>query len=252
MEVLKSQSRSGNNTGKTNAGRRSFIRKTGVALSAVLAGSVAGISKTKTEEDSANRLSAQLGILEDTNAVRRLYQGYESYLDQGMYEEVVNLFADDGEAHFNGGLFSGKDKGIRRLYMEHFSAGLTGKKIEPAPGHERETIEVATDRKSAKARFSFSMRVGTPLSPDSTLVQMARLQGQGIAHWWESGICESSYVKVGNVWKIKKIEYRTTLQANQSLGWAHASPISVSPFSKAYPEHPTGPDKLVTTKANEV
>jgi hypothetical protein len=246
MATLKPTSSSTSNPKQPNADRRSFIRKTGAALSAVLATAVAGISKSKTDEDPAGRLSARLGILEDANAVRTLYQSYESYLDQGMYEEIVNLFADDGEVYFNGGLFSGKEKGIRRLYLGQFGEGLTGKKVEPAPGQQRETIEVATDRKYAKAHFPFSIRVGIPLGPESTLVQMARLQGQGIVHWWESGICKSSYVRVGDVWKIRKIEYRTMLQASQALGWAYARPISVPLFSKTFPENPAGPDTLIT------
>jgi hypothetical protein len=253
MDVLKSQSRHRNGSKRPSAGRRSFLRKTGAALSAVLAASVAGISKTKTDDDPAGRLSSRLGMLEDENAVRKLYRSYETYLDQGMYEEVVGLFDDDGELYFNGGLFLGKEKGIRRLYLGHFSEGLTGKKIEPAPGYEQqqETIAVSSDRRSAQAQFPFSMRVGTPMGPESTLVQMARLQGQGIAHWWESGLCESSYVKAGDAWKIQKIEYRTMLQANQALGWAYAQPIAVPQFSIAFPENPTGPDKIIAPKENE-
>jgi hypothetical protein len=239
-----------------NTGRRSFIWKTGAAMSAVAASAVAGFSKSGTDQNAGlqeqlDRLSAQVGILEDANAIRKLHQSYETYLDQGMYEEVANLFADNGEVYFNGGLFSGKDKGIRRLFQCHFAEGLTGKKIEPVSGcqlvtaQQPDSIEVAMDRKSAKAHFQFSMRVGTPMVSESTLVQMARLQGQGIVHWWESGICENSYLKFGDVWKIKRIDYQTILQANPASGWAYAKPISVPLFSKTYPEHPTGPDKLV-------
>jgi hypothetical protein len=257
MATLKPTSETGSSP-KSNTGRRSFIWKTGAAMSAMVASAVAGISKSGADQstglqDQIDRLSAQVGILEDANAIRKLHQSYETYLDQGMYEEVVSLFADDGQVYFNGGIFSGKDKGIRRLFQCHFAEGLTGKKIElePAPGcqlvaaQQPEEIEVATDRQSAKAFFWFSMRAGTPMDSESTLVQMARLQGQGIVHWWEGGICENSYVKVGNVWKIKRIGYRTIVQANPASSWAYAKPISVPLFSKAYPEHPTGPDKLV-------
>jgi hypothetical protein len=260
MATLKPASATVNNP---NTGRRSFIWKTGAAMSAVVASAVTGISKPGVDrstglQDQIDRLSAQVGILEDANAIRRLHQSYETYLDQGMYEEVVSLFADDGEVYFNGGLFSGRDKGIRRLFQLHFAGGLTGKKIEPASGCQldaalqQDAIEVAADHKSASARFSFSMRVGTPMDSESTLVQMARMQGQGIIHRWESGICENSYVKTGDVWKIRKMDYRTRLQANPASGWAYAKPISVPLFSKAYPEHPTGPDKLVRSKESTV
>jgi carotenoid cleavage dioxygenase len=250
MNIIKtvSESRSGK---QTRADRRSFIRKTGAAVAAVFASAVAGVSKTRADETDlkgeVERLSKQLGILEDANAIRNLHQVYESHLDRGMYEEVVKLFADEAEVFFNGGIFAGK-KGVQRLYLDHFSRGLTGRKIEPPPDlqlQEQENIEVAQDRTSARARFPYSMQVGMPMVSDSVLVQMARLQGQGIIKWWEGGIYEVSYVKEGDAWKIKKLDFRTMGQADHALGWAYSKPISIPLFSKAYPENPTGPDKLI-------
>lgn len=104
---------------------------------------------------------------------------------------------------------------------------------------------MAPDRKSAKARFPYSMQVGTPLVSDSVLVQMARLQGQGIIKWWEGGTYDAAYVKEGDVWKISRLDFRTTYQARHALGGAYSKPVSVPLFSKAYPEDPTGPDRLM-------
>jgi len=245
---------------KPNSGRRSFIRKTGAALSAVVASAVAGVSKSSPDHDAGLKgevdwLCNQVGCLEDANGIRRLHQMYESYLDQGMYEEVVNMFADEGEVVFNGGLFAGKDKGIRRLYCDHFSRGRTGRKIEPAPGFEldsallQDVVEVAQDRQSAKAQFPYSMQVGTPLISDFPHLEMARLQGQGVLQWWEGGVHEVSYVKDGDAWKIKRLEYRVMSKADYKPGRSYARPISVPLFSKAYPKNPDGPDKLITAKS---
>jgi hypothetical protein len=238
-----------------NADRRSFIKKTGAVAAAALATAVAGVSKTTADQldsskEQMDRLSNQVGILEDANAIRKMHQAYEYHLDKGDYEEVVALFAQDGEVYFNGGIFQGKDKGVRRLYLDHFSQGLTGKKIDPAPEfkldleQQQESIKVAPDRNSAKARFHFSMQVGTPIISDSQLVQMARLQGQGILQWWEGGICEISYVKERDIWRIQRLDYRVTGQAKYTPGWAYSKPIVVPIFSNTYPENPTGPDKL--------
>ena len=253
MNTIKtvSESRSGK---QTSADRRSFIRKTGAAVTAVFASAVAGVSKIKAEDadlkGEVDRLSKQLGILEDAKAIRYLHQAYESNLNRGLYEDVVKLFSEDAEALFNGGIFAGT-KGIQRLYLDHFSQGQIGRKIEPPSDlqlNEQENIEVAQDRKSAKARFPYSMQVGTPMVSDSVLVQMARLQGEGVMKWWEGGTYDAAYVKNGDVWKIKKLDFRTTYQARHVPGQAYSKPISVPPFSKAYPEDPTGPDKLITAK----
>jgi hypothetical protein len=257
MDILKPTSQSKDSPKHPDSGRRSFIWKTGAAMSAVLASAVAGISKSKADpdenlKDQIDRLSNQVGILEDAKAVRRLHQTYESHLDKGRYEEIVKLFTDDGEVIFNGGVFSGKDKGVRRLYCDRFSSGLTGKRMESAPGFEpdseplQDIVEVTPDRKSAKGQFPYSMQVGTPMCGDSQLVKMARLQGEGIRKWWEGGIHEASYVKDNGSWKIKRLEYRVISKADFRSGRSYARPIEVPLFSKTYPADPAGPNKLIS------
>ena len=256
---LKTGSNRGPKQPVNDQGRRSFLWKAGAAVSAVLASTMTGVSQPMADQDTGlkdqvDQLSNQLGIHGETNAIRALHQTYESYLNRGMYEKVVNLFTEDGEVILNGGVFKGKDRGIRRLYLEIFRPGLTGKKIEPAPGfqvsneQQQETIEVAIDRRAASARFTYSMQVGTPIISDSQLVKMARLHGEGIMKWWEGGIYEISYVKdvkYGD-WKIKRLEHRVLSKAYYRPGRSYARPISVPPFSKAYPEDPVGPDTLTT------
>jgi hypothetical protein len=255
MAIRKSTSVTGDSP-KPDTGRRSFIWKTGAAMSAVVASAVAGIPPQKSGSDSGlknqlNHLSNRIGSLEDAHAIRRLHQAYESHLDQGMYEIVAGMFAGDAEVVYNGGLFGGKD-GIRRLYCEHFASGRTGRKIEPAPGFETDPaqqldiVEVAGDRTTATGQFPYSMQVGVPMSGDSSLVEMARLQGEGIVHWWECGIHAVSFVKKDNTWKIKKLEYRASLKAGYKPGRSSAKPISVPLFSETYPKNLTGPDELIT------
>jgi hypothetical protein len=254
MAILKPTSVTGDSP-KPDTGRRSFIWKTGAAMSAVVASTVMGISKQKVDPDAGlkdqlDHLSNRIGSLEDANAIRRLHQEYESRLDRGMYEEVAGMFADDAEVVYNGGLFTGKE-GIRRLYCDHFASGRTGRKIEPAPGFETDPaqqldiVEVAGDRKTATGQFPYSIQIGAPMTGESSLVEMARLQGEGIVNWWESGIREVSYVKKDNTWKIRKLEYRVTLKADYKPGRSYAKPIDVPAFSSIFPKNPTGPDRLV-------
>jgi hypothetical protein len=237
--------------------RRSFIWKTGAALSAMLASAVAGVSKPRADgsrnlKEQVDRLSNQLGILEDTNAIRKLHQAYGYYLDKGIYEEIVNLFADDGEVYFNGGIFVGKDRGVRRLYIDHFGQGFAGKNGEPVHGflldhtQQQDVVNVAPDRKSAKARFHCFMQAWVRDPSEYPMMELARQQGQGILQWWEGGVYENLYLKDGDSWKIKKLDYRAIWQADYALGWSYAKPGYVPPFSKTYPEDPTGPDKLIT------
>jgi hypothetical protein len=260
MNILKPASMLSKNLKQPNTGRRSFMWKVGAGMSAVLAFAVPsmskpGINRNKGSKAQVNQLKNQLGILEDENAIRKLHQAYETCLNNGMYEDVVNLFANDGEVVFNGGVFEGKKRGVHRLYCDHFSPGLTGKRIDPAPGFQSDTeqqqgiIKVATDRNSANAQFTYSMQVGVPIISDSQLVKMARLQGQGIMKWWEGGVYEVSYIKdvKDGSWKIKRLEHRVLSKADYRPGKSYVRPISIPLLSKRYPEDPTGPDRLITT-----
>ena len=230
--------------------------KAGAALSAAMASAVPGMSNHRSNQGDGlnaevNRLSNRLGILEDENTIRTLHQTYETLLDGGRYEEVADLFAEDAEVVFNGGAFKGRKDGVSRLYGDCFRSGLTGKKIGPAPNFEvdseqrQESIKVSADRLSASGQFPYSMQVGAPMTGDSSLVEMARLQGEGIVKWWEGGTCEVSYVKVDNAWKIRRLEYRVTSKANYKPGRTYAKPIDVPAFSSVFPVNPTGPDRLV-------
>jgi hypothetical protein len=256
MAIEISKTGSNSSPEQPNGGRRSFLWRTGAAMSAVLASAVAGVSKSSPDPDDgskgdADKLSNQIGRLEDANVIRKLHQTYESYLDRGMYEAVVSMFADEADVVFNGGIYSGKDAGGRRLYCDHLAPRLAGKKIEPAPGFvpdpamQVDAVEVAANRRTASSQFPYSMQVGEPMTGNSSLVEMARLQGGGIVKWWEGGICEASYVKVGESWKIRRLEYRAVSKADYRPGQTHAKPIDIPAFSKTYPGNPTGPDKLV-------
>jgi hypothetical protein len=255
MAILKPTSVTGDSS-RPDTGRRSFIWKTGAAMSAVVASVMAGIPNPKIGPDSGlkdqlNHLSNRIGSLEDAHVIRKLHRAYESHLDRGMYEKVAGMFAEDAEVVYNGGLFSGKDS-IRRLYCGHFASGRSGRKIEPAPGFETDPaqqldiVEVAGDRKTATGQFPYSMQIGTPMTGESSLLEMARLQGGGIVHWWESGIHAVTYVKKDSAWKVKRLEYRVSLKADYKPGRSSAKPISVPLFSMAYPKNPTGPDRLIT------
>jgi hypothetical protein len=254
MNILKSHSKPDSSL-KPDKGRRSFVWRAGAAMSAMAASAVAGISKSSPDSDDGSksamdRLSNQVGRLEDANAIRRLHDTYESHLNKGMYEEAAGMFVDEAEAVYNGGLFAGK-KGIRRLYCDHFASRQAGKKITPAPGFEpdaseqQEIVEVAADRKTASCQFSYSMQVGEPMAGNSSLEQMARLQGEGIVKWWEGGVCEANYVKVGESWKIQRLEYKPVSKADYRPGQIYSKPIDAPAFSMTYPANPTGPDKLV-------
>jgi hypothetical protein len=237
---------------RMNNNRRSFLWRAGAAVSAGMAAAVPGMAKTNNNEQ-VDRLSRQVIRLKDEQAIRRLHQTYETLLDNGRYREVAGLFTEDAEVLFNGGIYSG-NRGIRRLYGGHFRAGMTGRKMPPAPGflvaeQQQEAIELSQNGKTAKARFPYSIQAGAPLPDDSVLVQMARLHGEGIMKWWEGGSYEFILVKneKDGSWKINRLEHWVLARTDYKPGRSQANPVAVAPFDKVYPEEPTGPDRLISS-----
>jgi len=249
------------NAGKTMRGhassairRRSFPWTASVILSVLF---IFTVSCSMQDDElpalkkQVEQLSNQIGILEDTNAIRKLQHAYGYYLDKCLYKEVVDLFAEDGEAHFNGGIYRGRDKGVRRLYIDGFSQGFTKGVNGPAHGfllehfQIQDIVDVAPDRNSAKARFRCFMQAGAHKTSRSPMGEMARSRGGTPMQWWEGGMYENTYVREGGIWKIKVLNYRAVWHADFATGWANTRPNYVPVASSTYPDNPSGPDELI-------
>lgn len=189
------------------------------------------------------RLTRQVAAIEDAQAVRRVQFSYGYYMDKGLYQEVVDLFADDGEVRFMGGIFRGKHQGVRRLYIDRFRTTFTHGRNAPAYGFMLEhlqlqdIVDVAPDRKSARGRFRAFMQAGSHTSKKDRVAALP-------LQWWEAGVYENTYVREDGVWKIKILNYCLSWQADYEKGWAHSEPYEGPFFKKTYPEDPGGPDEI--------
>lgn len=191
-------------------------------------------------------LEHKVGVLEDVHAIRRLQHAYGYYIDKCLYDETVDLFAEDGEVWFLGGKFKGK-AGVRRLYCDRFRARFTAGRNGPVPGllldhpQLQDIIDVAPDRQTALGRARSFMQAGRHFqhADDSR-------DGWHERQWWEGGIYENSYVREDGVWKLKIVNYRPVWHAEYETGWARTKPDYVPFYSRTYPEDPTGPDELIT------
>lgn len=230
---------------KTN-NRRSFLQKLGVGISTALS-SAAVVAKPEIRND----LTAHVARLEAEQALRSLQRRYEEAMDAAQTDAVLGLFTDDAEVVFNGGIFNGRERGVSRLYRQHFAAGNTGKRMQQAPGFEltaaqqQEQLTVALDMHTATAVVPYSIQIGRPIESDTSLASMARAQGEGIRSWWEGGVYELSYAKdAQGEWKIKRLVYNTLSRADYRAGRSYAKPITVPAFTTSFPDNAEGPDRL--------
>jgi hypothetical protein len=242
---------------QTDTGRRSFMWKVGAGMSAVLAATVTAVAKPVIGSDkkinsSVDSLSRQVALLQNEKSIRELHKTFEDMLDNMMYSEVLKMFTDNAVVIFNGGVFKGRH-GLERLFCGNFSSGMTGRRMDQAPGfqlkpeQQQDMVEIAPDQKSAKAGFTYSIQVGAPVESDSLIVKMSRLHGEGIMKWWEGGTYEVYYTRdiSNNSWKMNRLEYRVLSAADYRPGKQTAKPITIHPFSKVFPADSNGPDRLV-------
>lgn len=186
-------------------------------------------------------LEQEVGRLQDESQIRKVQYTYGYFIDKSQYNEVVDLFAEDGDVWFLGGVYKGK-KGVRRLYIERFQTQFTQGHNGPRYGwlldhpQLQMVIDVAPDRQSAKVRGRSQMQAGLHESAE----------GQQRA-WWEGGIYENDYVKEDGVWKIRALRYYPFWHGSFAEGWAK-TPIDFIPMadeSQLYPGDPLGPDELI-------
>lgn len=184
-------------------------------------------------------LEHKLGIQQEIHAIRRLQYIYGYFIDKSQYNEVVDLFADDGEVWFLGGIYKGK-AGVRRLYIDRFRRRFTEDHNGPRYGwlldhpQLQMVVDVAPDRKTAAVRGRSLMQAG--------LHETAKGEQR---QWFEGGIYENRYVREDGVWKISRLGYFPFWHGSFADGWAK-TPIDFIPMARTlYPDDPTGPDELI-------
>ena len=186
-------------------------------------------------------LTNKVGVLEDTQAVRTLHFKYGYYLDACLYDDVVDLFAEDAELKFLNGIYRGK-AGVRRLYCDWLRKLWTGGANGPVHGllydHLilQDVVDVAADRMTAKGRFRAVMMGGFHESVAMDGRPMPRQS-------WEAGVYENLYAKQDGVWKFKLFDYNMLWQADYERGWGR-SEVHLKPLTQTFPEDPVGPDEL--------
>ena len=192
-------------------------------------------------------MSDRLDRVEDIEAIRRLQHTYGYFMDYCRYDDVIDLFAEDGEVIFLSGVYKGHD-GLARMYKillgQVYTKGKTGPLYGFIADHHmmQDVITVSKDRKTAKLRGRCYLTLGShetrPDMPDHLPQQI-----------YEAGLYENTYVRDNGVWKIQRLQYVLQWQSLYEKGWAHtATDPALRPATQTYPENPIGPDYILKEK----
>ncbi|KAG9235929.1 SnoaL-like domain-containing protein [Amylocarpus encephaloides] len=197
-------------------------------------------------------LKKQVEKVNDEAEIKKLHFKYGYYLDKCLYQEVVDLYADDPGTYveFLGGRYLTKE-GVHRLYIGRFASRFVASRNGPVHGflldhaQMQDIITVIPSTSpdiptTAKARFRALMSAGTHQS-------IAQTHPRGLVQWWEGGVYENEYIKENGLWKIWKLRYFPFWHAEYNRGWSLKEEGEfVPPKARTRGEgDEVGPDELV-------
>lgn len=165
-------------------------------------------------------LERDIGLLEDTKAIKRLQRAYGYYVDKKLSREIGALFADNPNATAElGG--SGVYVGRARI-AEFYDRIIGGEGLEYGElfNHMilQGVVHVAPDGRTAKGRWRALIQIGE----------------HGASATWAEGPYENEYVKENGVWKFSKVHWYQTFSAPYSPGW-HKAPEPINPPLADFP-----------------
>ena len=143
--------------------------------------------------------------IQDSNDIKRLQRAYGYYLDEALWNELVDLFTDNATVEYaRDGLYRGKDR--IREYLFTLGGGQVGLSEGQLNEHYQlmPVITLAEDGQSAKGRWRAIILNGT----------------FGEAGIWGEGPYENEYVKEEGVWKISKVRWYQTILVPYEGVWA--------------------------------
>ena len=149
------------------------------------------IEELRAELDALKR---DVRDLQDIHAVRTLHFKYGYYIDMCLYDEAVELFADDAEVLFLG--IYRRQGSVARIYKgwfrDMFTQGVNGPVYGFLLDHfiSQDIVDISEDGTTAWGRFRALMQAGSHESKEPKVRPMPD-------QCWEAGIHENTYVKAG-------------------------------------------------------
>jgi hypothetical protein len=156
-------------------------------------------------------LQAETQRVKDAHDIKRLQRSFGYYFEEGLIDEVVDLFAEDATFEYaRDGLYRGKAR--IREYLLALNGGQQGLR----EGQLNESLQLmpvitlADDGMSAKARWR-------------TIMLLGQMGGEAL---WGEGPYENEYVKQDGVWKISKLHWFQTVLVPYEGGWGRHEDVN--------------------------
>ncbi len=194
----------------------------GVTIPAIALQTLTTAALKKPEPAPLAQLSKRIRILTDETQVQNLQHSYGYYLDRKMWDDVADLFAEDGTFESGQrGAYAGRNRIRRALEVIYGPSPL--RKGELFDHINLATVvTIAADGHHAGART----------------IQLSMLGLNGEYAQWEEGTYENEFIKQDGNWKIKAIRYYPRMATDYDKGWANDAKTAPAPVSEFPPDSP--------------
>jgi len=177
-------------------------------------------------EAKLSSMEAELTLLEDVRAIKRLQSAYGYYRSKGMGDELADLFSDSPTASVEiggRGRYIGKES-IRRFFTHESNQVKEGelKNYVIAQG----VVNVDPEGKTAKGRWRALIQAGT----------------YGEDGRWIEGPYENVYVKEDGVWKFQSVHWYQTVDGSYDKSWTEDARPVPGPLEDLPPDAPPSDD----------
>ena len=192
---------------------------TSLGLSLLLGSRAAPGPETNLDalEQRIQGMQRRLRQLQDREAIENLISIYGYYLDKALWDQVTDLFAEDGVIELSQrGRYLGKARiraSLELLSPQGVQTGNLRNHIQVQP-----VIHISADGKRAWSRHR----------------AISQLGGYGAASFLSGGVYENEYVKEDGVWKIQRDQVFTTFFTTYPDGWF----TGLGPAAAVSPEFP--------------
>jgi hypothetical protein len=150
-----------------------------------------------------DELEERIAVMNDESLVRNLQAAYGYYVNRRMWDDVTDLFSDDGVYEFGGnGIYVGAE-GVRKAHERMGPAGLTYGVLNDRLQFDT-VVSLTPGRSEAQVRG----------------IEMAMLGdvGKGEAYW-EVSVYSNRFVKEDGLWKVREMRVFPLFRSEYSQGW---------------------------------
>ena len=170
-------------------------------------------------------LQAQVDRMNDEDRIRSLQSAYGYYQDRKMWDDVVDLFAEDGVVEIGGqGVWRGK-AGVRRWLETMGPAGLTHGQLNDQVQFDT-VVTVAPGGNEAWAR---GIELGMLGEAD---------QESG---WWQVSTFLNRFVKEDGKWELRELRRFPLMKTDIFQGWGKNRIVDPVPTGAGAPDEPASP-----------